>query len=82
VVVSKGSADLPPEHARALGIDPALLTLRDRAPTLAAAAPSNLSFTPLREIEKAVTEAIAAVDFEGMARRAAGQAWERARGCS
>jgi hypothetical protein len=78
--VSKGSVDLPPDLARAIGIDPALLTLRDRAPERAATTPGKVSFTPLTEIERAVTAAIAAVDFEGMARRAAEEAWDRARG--
>jgi hypothetical protein len=78
--VSKGSVDLPPELARALGIDPALLTVRDRVPTPGATAPRKVSFRPLTEIEKAVTAAIAAVDFEGIARGAAEAAWERAGG--
>jgi hypothetical protein len=75
--VSKGAVELPTDLARAFGIDPALLTVRDRVP---ATAPGTVSFTPLSEVEKAVTAAIAAVDFEGMARRAAEVAWERARG--
>jgi hypothetical protein len=78
--VSKGSVYLPPDLAHALGIDPALLTLRDRASTPAATAPAKLLFTPLAEIEKAVTAAIAAVDFEGMAKRATETAWDRSRG--
>jgi hypothetical protein len=78
--VSKGSVELPPDLARALGLDPALVTLRDRAPTPAVTTAAKLSFTPLTEIEKAVTATTAAVDFEGMAERAAESACDRATG--
>ena len=78
--VSKGSVYLPPEMTHALGIDPTLLAMRDRDLTPAGGTPSKLSFTPLTEIEKAVTAAIAAVDFERMAKRAAEEAWQRSRG--
>jgi hypothetical protein len=73
--VSKGSVYLPPEMTHALGIDPALVTVRERA-----LAPSQISFTPLSEVEKAVTAAIAACDFEAITRRAAKAAWERSQG--
>jgi hypothetical protein len=73
-VVSKGAVELPADLARVIGIDPVLLRFRDRATAPGAGlgtAPTTVPFTPLIEIEKAVTAAIAAVDFEGMARRAA-----------
>ena len=62
---------------KALGIDD---TLFRRPPTEPRPSGSAVPFTPLTEVEKAVTAAIAAVDFEWMVRRAAEEAWERKRG--
>ena len=75
--VSKGSLDLPPDLAKALGLDD---TLFRRPPSEPRPSRSAVPFTPLTEVEKAVTAAIAAVDFEAITRKAAEAAWERKRG--
>jgi hypothetical protein len=63
--VSKGAVALAPELARVLGLDPAGRVI---------------PFTPLAEVERAVHDAVAAIDFAALANRAARQAWDRARG--
>ena len=69
--VSKGSLDLPPELAKALGIDDALFRRPTNEPRPSGSASNVVSFTPLTEVEKAVDATITAIDFEGLARRAA-----------
>ena len=69
--MSKGSLDLPPDLAKALGIDDALFRRPTNEPRPSGSAVKVVSFTPLTEVEKAVTATITAIDFEGMARRAA-----------
>jgi hypothetical protein len=78
--VSKGAVELPADLARALGIDADLLTRPPTEPRPSGSGPKAVSFTPLTEVEKTVTAAIASVDFAGIARTAAETPWERARG--
>jgi hypothetical protein len=68
--VSKGALDLPPDPARALGLDPAALAGPARV----------IPFTPLDEVRRAVEERLAAIDFPALAEKVAKEVWEKARG--
>jgi hypothetical protein len=71
--VSKGAVELSPGLAQALGLDPAVLS--------AAPPPARvISFTPLSEVERAVADAVAAIDFPALAGRVAQEVWDKARG--
>ncbi len=73
--VSKG-LELAPDLLKAMGVDATLF----RQPATHPGSPKAVPFTPLTEVEKAVSAAIKGVDFEEMAHKAAEAAWERARG--
>jgi hypothetical protein len=67
--VSKGAVNLSPEIAAALG-----------APQPAAPSHRPVAFTPLSEIKRAVTVALASIDIVSLSERAAREAWDKARG--
>jgi len=70
--VSKSRDLLTPELARALGIDPRLLSSPNGQATIA--------FTPYEEIEKAIARQVGELDLNVMAERAVESAWDKARG--